>query len=213
MMTIVVSYNLHLMKVSFEQLIRDQSAMLNKRRRQIKDVLIFLLLGIIFLTQLSRFYPTHHLLDIQQIVPNEIHNETRLYFETDISFKMRLKLQEKIKFGGAIKRAGENVFNTREGYNESFLDSLPILRDNIPDFLPKICKNDTTVHKSKTKVSVVMNYHNELLSLLLRSIYTVIAAIPPQNFQELILIDDGSNLTSHEVRKRAVLSVIRSYFW
>ena len=170
--------------------------MLNKRRRQIKDVLIFLLLGITFLTQLSRFFPTHH---IQQISPDDVVNETKLYFETDISFKMRLKLQEKIKFGGAIKRAGKNVFNTREGYNESFLDSLPILRDNIPDFLPKICKNDTTEHGSKTKVSVVINYHNELLSLLLRSIYTVIAAVPPQNFQELILIDDGSNLHSHKV--------------
>ncbi|KAL5270649.1 hypothetical protein ACHWQZ_G001375 [Mnemiopsis leidyi] len=127
-----------------------------------------------------------------------VHNDTQLYFETDIIFKMRLRLQEKIKFGGAIKRAGENVFNTREGYNESFLDSLPILRDNIPDFLPEICKNDTTVHRSKTKVSVVLNYHNELLSLLLRSVYTVIAAIPQQNFQELILIDDGSNLQAYE---------------
>ena len=188
--------------------------MLNKRRRQIKDVLIFLLLGIIFLTQLSRFYPTHHLLDIRHISPDDVYNETRLYFETDISFKMRLKLQEKIKFGGAIKRAGKNVFNTREGYNESFLDSLPILRDNIPDFLPKICKNDTTEHGSKTKVSVVINYHNELLSLLLRSIYTVIAAVPPQNFQELILIDDGSNLTSHEVRKRTGICYYRvQSFW
>ena len=29
------------------------------------------------------------------------------------------------------------VFNEREGYNESFLDSLPIIRDDIPDFSPK----------------------------------------------------------------------------
>ena len=52
-----------------------------------------------------------------------------------------------------------------------------------------------TFPKFKQKVSVVMNYHNELLSLLLRSIYSVINSIPAENFHELILIDDASNFT------------------
>ena len=166
---------------------------LNKRL-----LLVFLILGILILT-LPRFYPTHHLLEIRHFSPDDVHNDTRLYFETEISFKMRLKLQEKIRFGGAIKEVAEKVFSAREGYNESFLDSLPILRNNIPDFMPVLCKNDTPVYRSKTKVSVVMNYHNELLSLLLRSVYTVLAAIPADNFHELILIDDGSDLYSHKV--------------
>ena len=167
---------------------------LNKR-----VLLVFLLLGILLLT-LPRFYPSHHLLEIRHFSPDDAYNDTRLYFETDITFKMRLQLQEKIKFGGVIKEVAEKVFSEREGYNESFLDSLPILRDNIPDFMPVLCKNDTTVYRSKTKVSVVMNYHNELLSLLLRSVYTVLAAFPAENFQELILIDDGSDLHSYKVR-------------
>ena len=173
--------------------------MLNIRRRRLnmKDLLIIFLLALLLLTQIPTFHHIQHVLKIQKISSD--HNDTQLYFETDESFKMRLKLQDKIKFGAHIKRAAGKVFNTREGYNESFLDSLPIIRDNIPDFLPERCQNDTTVYNSRTKVSVIMNYHNELLSLLLRSVYSVIAAIPPHNFQELILIDDGSNLTSHKV--------------
>ena len=42
-----------------------------------------------------------------------------------------------------------------------------------------------------------MNYHNEVLSLLLRSIYSVINSIPRDNFYEFILIDDDSNLTKY----------------
>ena len=58
------------------------------------------------------------------------------------------------------------------------------------------CAN-RTYKKSTTRVSVIINYHNELLSLILRSIYTVLLSIPEENLEELILIDDASNLTSH----------------
>ena len=46
-------------------------------------------------------------------------------------------------------------------------------------------------------MSVIINFHNELLSLLLRSIISVLRSIPKKNFHELILIDDGSNLDQH----------------
>ena len=82
---------------------------LNKRL-----LLVFLLLGILLLT-LLRFYPPHHLLEIRHFPPDDAHNDTRLYFETDISFKMRLKLQEKIRYGGAIKEVAEKVFSARGG--------------------------------------------------------------------------------------------------
>ena len=47
------------------------------------------------------------------------------------------------------------------------------------------------------KISFVMNYHNELLSLLMRSIYTLLSSVPRHNFHELILVDDGSDLQKY----------------
>ena len=68
----------------------------------------------------------------------EFNNSGNLSFsETDKAYKTRLKLQEKIIFGARLKKLSQEVFNKREGYNESFLDSLPIQRYDIPDFRPK----------------------------------------------------------------------------
>ena len=116
----------------------------------------------------------------------------KFYFETELSYKLRLRVQDRMQFGSKIKALAEAYFNPREGYNESHLDSLPLIRDNIPDMSPPLCKN-LTYPASKSKVSVVICYHNELLSLVLRSVYSVILSIPPHNFHEMILIDDGSD--------------------
>ena len=174
--------------------------MLNIRRKTRKGITIIFLIALLLITLLSHFSYPRQFEGIQKIsLSDDSLNESQLYFETHISYQLRLQLQAKIKFGGLIKKGSPTVFNSREGYYEPYLDSLPIIRDDIPDFMPELCQNDTTVYISKTKVSVIMNYHNELLSLLLRSVYSVIASIPPHNFHELILIDDGSNLTTHQV--------------
>ena len=119
---------------------------------------------------------------------------SRLYFETSSGYQLRLQVQEKIEFGSQIKKLAREHFTAREGYNESFLDSIPIVRSDTPELRPPPCTN-ITYPRSETKVSVVINFHNELLSLVLRSVYSVLTAIPAHNFHEIILIDDASNLT------------------
>lgn len=52
-----------------------------------------------------------------------------------MAYKRRLDLQSSILFGSRIKGLSQGRFSEREGYNETFLDSLPIVRD-IPDFTP-----------------------------------------------------------------------------
>ena len=121
--------------------------------------------------------------------------KSKLYFETDVSYRERLELESNIQYSAMFKKLDKPYFDTREGYNESYVDSLPLLR-NIPDYRPPGCEN-ITYHTSNTTVSVVLNYHNEVLSLLLRSIYTILAAIPPHNLCEVILVDDASNFTSY----------------
>lgn len=159
-----------------------------QRKDYLKNVIILVLILFLLLTK-------YHTNNILQNMDSDRREDFRAYFETDESFEQRLELERKILFGSHIKYVGKTVFTEREGYNESFLDTLPIFRDNITDFRPSMCKNKT-FKGSKIKVSVIINYHNELLSLVLRSVYTVINAIPPQNFHELILIDDASNLTT-----------------
>eukprot|EP00116_Pleurobrachia_bachei_P005209 sb/3465471/ len=133
-----------------------------------------------------------------------------LYFETYAGYRARLQIQESIQYGAELKKIHDSAFNAREGYYESYLDSLPIIRDDIKDFGMKGCK-DIAYKKSPLKVSVIMNYHNELLSLLLRSIYTVLRSIPPDNFHEMILIDDASNLTAHSPSLIQVVLVLDSH--
>ena len=162
-----------------------------KRTETIKNILLIIVVALLLLSQ----YPIYWTPSYQTISPVNS-TDSRLYFETDHSYNLRLQVQEKLLYGAHLKRVGEDYFNPREGYNESFLDALPLLRDNIPDFRPPICVNQS-YKPSSTKVSVIINYHNELLSLVLRSVYSVLAAIPPPNLEEVILIDDASNLTSH----------------
>ena len=128
------------------------------------------------------------------LIPNSF-PKPRLYFETDASYKERLELESNIQYSAMLKKLDKPYFDKREGYNESYVDSLPLLR-NIPDYRPPGCEN-ITYPTSNTTVSVILNYHNEVLSLLLRSIYTILAAIPPHNLCEVILVDDASNFTSY----------------
>ena len=171
---------------------------LRKRKDTLKNCIIITLLTLLLLTLYDNPLDWGHLLNrYQSSVENE--SEPRLYFETEHSYRLRLLVQDKLRYGSHIKRVGEQYFNPREGYNESLLDALPILRDNIPDFRPASCVNNSyhSNQPSDTTVSVIINYHNELLSLLLRSVYSVLVAIPRNNLHEVILIDDASNLTAH----------------
>ena len=56
------------------------------------------------------------------------------FSETYAGYRARLQIQESIQYGAALKRMHDSAFNAREGYYESYLDSLPIIRDDIKDF-------------------------------------------------------------------------------
>ena len=154
---------------------------------------IFQLTVLVILLVAEFFIVRHHCQQSSRQTSLQEQNP-RFYFETNEGYQLRLRVQEKVKFGSQMKKLAEEYFNKREGYNESFVDSIPIVRPDSPDFRPPPCKN-ITYPRSETKISVVLNFHNELLSLVLRSVYSVLIAIPAHNFHEIILIDDGSNLT------------------
>ena len=65
-----------------------------------------------------------------------IHFISILSSESETSYKERLRIQDNIYFGGQVKKFVNHEFVKREGYNESFLDSLPIIREITEDFQP-----------------------------------------------------------------------------
>ncbi|XP_033750178.1 inactive polypeptide N-acetylgalactosaminyltransferase-like protein 5 [Pecten maximus] len=80
-------------------------------------------------------------------------------------------------------------------------DSIPINRA-IPDSRPPGCKTLTFPAKLPT-LSVVIAYHNEWPSLLLRTVYSIVNRTPKSVLKEIILVDDasGSDVYQMEVYK------------
>lgn len=80
-------------------------------------------------------------------------------------------------------------------FNSRMSDSLSLDRPT-PDFrLPK-CKRSYKI-SNDTQASVVMIFHNELLSVLLRSIHSVLNRSPRHLLKEIILLNDASDRDTH----------------
>lgn len=58
------------------------------------------------------------------------------------------------------------------------------------------CKN-ITYEKSLPTASVIIIFHNEAWSVLLRTVYSVLQESPPNLLKEIILVDDNSNEGMH----------------
>ena len=77
------------------------------------------------------------------------------------------------------------------GFNARLSDSLSLDR-TVPDHRHPQCLKIKYDLASLPKASIVIVFHNEWLSPLLRSIHSVLNRTPPEILHEIILIDDGS---------------------
>ena len=59
------------------------------------------------------------------------------------------------------------------------------------------CGNQTFVTKNLPDTSVIIVFHNEAWSVLLRTMYSVIDTSPPELLKEIILVDDASDLREY----------------
>lgn len=80
-------------------------------------------------------------------------------------------------------------FNTRVG--ESLLLDRPV-----PDYNSKQCLAEQ-FPPDLPPASVILVFHNEDLPVLLRSVHSILNRTPPHLLNEIILVDDMSNATSH----------------
>ncbi|XP_054450417.1 polypeptide N-acetylgalactosaminyltransferase 9 [Pteronotus mesoamericanus] len=77
------------------------------------------------------------------------------------------------------------------GYNAQLSDRISLDRA-IPDYRPKKCRQMSYAH-DLPQISVVFIFANEALSVILRSVHSVVNHTPPQLLKEVILVDDNSD--------------------
>ncbi|TRZ01505.1 hypothetical protein DNTS_030367 [Danionella cerebrum] len=98
--------------------------------------------------------------------------------------------------GGAAATLGEDSRETEGrfeeyGYNAQLSDRISLDR-NIPDYRPKKCKQ-LSYPEDLPQLSVVFIFVNEALSVILRSVHSVVNHTPAHLLKEIILVDDNSD--------------------
>ncbi|XP_011505951.1 PREDICTED: N-acetylgalactosaminyltransferase 6 [Ceratosolen solmsi marchali] len=76
------------------------------------------------------------------------------------------------------------------GFNAALSDQISVNR-SIPDIRHQNCKKKK-YSKNLDSVSVIVSFHNEHFSTLMRTCWSVINRSPPNLLQEIILVDDAS---------------------
>ncbi|XP_014017018.1 polypeptide N-acetylgalactosaminyltransferase 9 isoform X1 [Salmo salar] len=99
--------------------------------------------------------------------------------------------------GGAAATLGDDSHVDGEGkyedygYNAQLSDRISLDR-SIPDYRPKKCKQ-LTYPEDLPQISVVFIFVNEALSVILRSVHSVVNHTPAHLLKEIILVDDNSD--------------------
>uniref|UniRef100_A0A182QBU4 Polypeptide N-acetylgalactosaminyltransferase n=1 Tax=Anopheles farauti TaxID=69004 RepID=A0A182QBU4_9DIPT len=98
----------------------------------------------------------------------------------------------------------------RYGYNQ-FVSDLISVRRQMPDVRDGWCLSDGKVARGAVlpPVSVVIVFHDEALSVLLRTVHSVLNRTPPELIREILLVDDWSS--SGKCCPFAILSFAMEY--
>lgn len=88
------------------------------------------------------------------------------------------------------KELSDKIF--KENFHNGLASDM-IARDrSLPDVRPLACRNKKYL-KDLPKVSVIIPFHNEVLSTLTRTIHSIFNRSPPELLKEVILVNDHSD--------------------
>jgi len=93
-----------------------------------------------------------------------------------------------------VSKEKEEMFKA-QGFDEFISENLVSLNRTLPDRRDYWCKANVLVEPNYLpSTSVIIIFHNEAWSTLLRTVYSVINRSPPHLLAEIILVDDASTL-------------------
>lgn len=75
--------------------------------------------------------------------------------------------------------------------NVSLSESMPLFRD-VPDSRPKECRSVEYDLDSLPTISVIIPFYNEALSMLLRTVHSILERTPEKLLKDIILVNDHS---------------------
>lgn len=133
----------------------------------------------------------------RKVFPNTERNPDSRYLHGKVGIDERGVPLWKPRPLPGLKMTFEQKTKAHEGYcfNTRVSDSLPLDRD-VPDYNHQKC-HERKYSPDLPPASVIITFHNENLSVLLRSIHSILNKTPPSLLKEIILVDDFSNSTSH----------------
>lgn len=95
---------------------------------------------------------------------------------------------------GGLSSEEKRAAHRGQCFNARMSDSLPLDRE-VPEMRSSECQSLHRRYPSASHLpsaSVVMVFHNEIASVLLRSVHSVLNRSPPELLREIILVDDAS---------------------
>ncbi|KAL5247467.1 hypothetical protein ACHWQZ_G019370 [Mnemiopsis leidyi] len=117
--------------------------------------------------------------------------------ETDDIKRVREQLENQLKQlppGESEEEAKKRGFDTH-GYNARLADTTPLNR-HVSDMRHPMCRRKG-YPRNLPRASVIICFHNEALSSLLRSVHSILNRSPPELLEEIILVDDASHKETH----------------
>lgn len=122
-------------------------------------------------------------------IPDEIldfHRRLNLtnpgYMGKPVKFLTRLPEDIKMQINASYEEFKFNEFVSR---------LIPLDRE-LPDYRQGTCKT-ASYAKNLPKVSVILAFYNEPISMMMRTIYSVLKRSPPELIEEILLVDDCSD--------------------
>ena len=93
-----------------------------------------------------------------------------------------------------VRKIKEDMFQA-QGFDEFISENLVSLNRSLPDRRDYWCKANVLVDPNYLpSTSVIIIFHNEAWSTLLRTVYSVLNRSPPHLLAEIVLVDDASTL-------------------